>query len=200
MSLGTRPCLVHLKRAWNHVRGNLIQPKAEPLSHLTGFSASCLCLRAATSGCRQIDDRAHTNGCQVHFTVFATRLKPLGFIAFFLFFRCSVCSRSTERLIQQPADSGSQCSSHYSQFSSDSDGQSRLVCMLFVSRQSRNCQCQCSSFGSSCLKQVKDDFQPVSFASSRFVLCLFFLGLIQLDPSNSDRPICQTNRSSLPLI
>ncbi|XP_075882471.1 ceramide kinase [Nelusetta ayraudi] len=36
---------------------------------------------------------------------------------------CSVCSRSTERLIQQPADSGSQCSSHYSQFSSDSDGE-----------------------------------------------------------------------------
>lgn len=128
--------------------------------------------------------------------------KAVGFHSFLSFFsfRCSVCSRSTERLIQQPADSGSQCSSHYSQFSSDSDGQSRLVCMLFVSRQSRNCQCQCSSFGSSCLKQVKDDFQPVSFALSRFVLCLFFLGLIQLDPSNSDRLICQTNRSSLPLI
>ncbi|XP_073326122.1 ceramide kinase [Pagrus major] len=36
---------------------------------------------------------------------------------------CSVCSRSTERLFHQSSDSGSLYSSHYSQFTSDSEGE-----------------------------------------------------------------------------
>lgn len=37
-------------------------------------------------------------------------------------FRCSVCSRSTERLFPHSSDAGSLYSSHYNQFSSDSEG------------------------------------------------------------------------------
>lgn len=36
--------------------------------------------------------------------------------------RCSVCSRSTERLFHSFSDSGSLYSSHFSEFSSDSEG------------------------------------------------------------------------------
>lgn len=84
--------------------------------------------------------------------------------AFVCFFRCSVCSRSTERLI---SDSGSLCSSHYSQYSGDSDGNkrhTRVLGFVYFSPFNGKCACQSSSSVFSHLKHL----QPFRFTLKCF--------------------------------
>lgn len=88
-----------------------------------------------------------------------------------------MCSRSTERLI---SDSGSLCSSHYSQYSGDSDGnkrQTKVLGFVYFSPFDRKCACQSSSSVFSHFKtKLKASFNP--FLLHCYRLDMYFSGFI----------------------
>lgn len=90
---------------------------------------------ATASDCQQIDSNDHKTGCQGREACYFTDLRPEWNLCFtwvcVFAFRCSVCSRITERLIPHPSDSGSMYRSHNSLFSSDSEGNNLDIKVVF---------------------------------------------------------------------